>query len=567
MYKYDEFDQRIVDERAEQFKGQVERRLSGEIKEIEFKPLRLQNGLYMQLHAYMLRVAIPYGTLSARQLRMLAHIARKYDKSYGHFTTRQNIQYNWPKLEDVPKILEDLASVEMHAIQTSGNCVRNITSDHFAGVAPDELEDPRPWGELMRQWSTFHPEFAALPRKFKIAISATPGLDRAAVQFHDIGVRLVENAKGERGFEVLAGGGMGRTPHIGPVIGQFVAKQDLLSYLEAILRVYNTYGRRDNLFKARIKILVHALGVEEFRKRVEEEWALIKDGPLKLTQAEIERVVVQFAPPTYESLPAANALLDSYKLGKDRDLARFVANNVARHKQPGYAAVVISLKEKDTPPGDMTDFQMDKVAELSERFGFAEIRVTHTQNLVLPDVKASDVPALFAELQALGLATANANKVTDLIACPGLDYCALANARSIPIALELMQRFEDIDYQNDLGELQVKISGCINACGHHHVGHIGILGIDKQGEEFYQLMLGGSAGHDASIGQILGRAFARDQIVGAVEKVLTRYLELRNSEDDRLIDVVRRVGLDPFKETLFGAKPARPAAEVAHADH
>jgi sulfite reductase (NADPH) hemoprotein beta-component len=567
MYQYDEYDQRVVAERAKQFHGQVERRLSGDIKEVEFKPLRLQNGLYMQLHAYMLRVAIPYGTLSAKQLRMLAHIARTYDKSYGHFTTRQNIQYNWPALEDVPKILEDLASVEMHAIQTSGNCVRNITSDHFAGVAPDELEDPRPWGELMRQWSTFHPEFAALPRKFKIAISATPGTDRAAVQFHDIGVRLVENAAGERGFEVLAGGGMGRTPHIGPVIGQFVAKQDLLSYLEAILRVYNTYGRRDNIFKARIKILVHALGVEEFRKRVEEEWAFIKDGPLKLTQAEIDRVVVQFAPPAYEQLPASNALLDSFRLGKDRELARFVGNNVARHKQPGYAAVVVSLKEKDVPPGDMTDVQMERMAELSERYGFGEIRVTHTQNLVLPDVKATDVPALFAELQPLGLATANANKVTDIIACPGLDYCALANARSIPVGLEIMQRFEDIDYQNDLGELNVKISGCINACGHHHVGHIGILGIDKQGEEFYQLMLGGSAGHDASIGQILGRAFPRDQIVGAVEKVLTRYLEIRGSADDRLIDVVRRVGLAPFKEALFGPPPARQTQEVAHADH
>jgi sulfite reductase (NADPH) hemoprotein beta-component len=565
MYQYDEYDARIVNERAEQFKGQVERRLSGEIKEGEFKPLRLQNGLYMQLHAYMLRVAIPYGTLSAKQLRMLAHIARTYDKSYGHFTTRQNIQYNWPKLEDVPKILADLASVEMHAIQTSGNCIRNITCDHFAGVAADELEDPRPWGELMRQWSTFHPEFAALPRKFKIAISATPGLDRAAVQFHDIGVRMVKNASGELGFEVLAGGGMGRTPLIGPVIGQFVPKQDLLSYLEAILRVYNLHGRRDNIYKARIKILVHALGVEEFRRQVEEEWAFMKDGPLKLTDAEIARVVAQFAPPAYESLQPGNALLDSYRLGKDRALARFVANNVAGHKQPGYAAVIISLKEKDTPPGDMTDFQMERVAALSERYGFGELRVTHTQNLVLPDVKASDVPALFAELVALGLGTSNANKLTDIIACPGLDYCALANARSIPVALELMQRFEDIDYQNDLGELNLKISGCINACGHHHVGNIGVLGIDKQGEEFYQLMLGGSAGHDASIGQIVGRAFARDQIVGAVEKVLTHYLAIRSSEDERFIDVVRRVGLAPFKEALFGPPTIRQ--EAAHADH
>ena len=516
MYHYDEYDRRIVEERAKQFGGQVERRLAGEIKEVEFKPLRLQNGLYMQLHAYMLRVAIPYGTLSTKQLRMLAHIARKYDKGYGHFTTRQNLQYNWPQLEDVPKILEDLASVEMHAIQTSGNCIRNITSDHFAGVARDELEDPRPWGEIMRQWSTFHPEFAALPRKFKVAISATPGIDRAAVQFHDIGVRIVENDKCERGFEVIAGGGMGRTPFIGPVIGRFVARHDLLSYLEAILRVYNTYGRRDNLFKARIKILVNALGADEFRKRVEEEWEFIKDGPLKLTDSEIERVAKQFQPPPYKKLEAADTLLDSYKLGKDRDLARFVQNNTAQHKQPGYVSVVVSLKEKGTPPGDMTDVQMERFSDIADRYGFGELRVTHTQNLILPDVEITQVPALHAELVALGLATANANKLTDLIACPGLDYCSLANARSIPVALEIMEKFEDIDYQNDLGELNLKISGCINACGHHHVGNIGILGIDKQGEEFYQLMLGGSAGHDASIGQVLGKAFARTEIVAAL---------------------------------------------------
>jgi sulfite reductase (NADPH) hemoprotein beta-component len=565
MYQYDEYDRRIVEERAKQFGGQVERRLSGEIKEGEFKPLRLQNGLYMQLHAYMLRVAIPYGTLSTKQLRMFAHIARTYDKGYGHFTTRQNLQYNWPKLEDVPKILEDLASVEMHAIQTSGNCIRNITSDHFAGVAVDELEDPRPWGELMRQWSTFHPEFAALPRKFKIAISATPGLDRAAVQFHDIGVRIVENDKGERGFEVLAGGGMGRTPFIGPVIGKFVARHDLLSYLEAILRVYNTYGRRDNLFKARIKILVDALGEDEFRRRVEEEWQFIKDGPLKLTDAEIERVAKQFTPPAYKKLEPAETLLGSYKLGKERDLARFVQNNTMVHKQPGYVAVIVSLKEKGTPPGDMSDVQMDRFAALADRYGFGELRVTHTQNLILPDVEITDLPELHRELAALGLATANANRITDLIACPGLDYCNLANARSIPIALELMERFEDIDYQNDLGDLNLKISGCINACGHHHVGNIGILGIDKQGEEFYQLMLGGSAGHDASIGQVLGKAFARTEIVAAVEKVLAHYLSIRESPEDRLIDVVRRVGLGPFKEMLY-PPPAQKKGAV-HADH
>jgi sulfite reductase (NADPH) hemoprotein beta-component len=564
MYQYDEYDRRIVEERAKQFGGQVERRLAGEIKEVEFKPLRLQNGLYMQLHAYMLRVAIPYGTLSTKQLRMLAHIARKYDKGYGHFTTRQNLQYNWPKLEDVPKILEELASVEMHAIQTSGNCIRNITSDHFAGVARDELEDPRPWGEIMRQWSTFHPEFAALPRKFKVAISATPGLDRAAVQFHDIGVRIVENEQGVRGFEVIAGGGMGRTPFIGPVIGKFVERHDLLSYLEAILRVYNTYGRRDNLFKARIKILVNALGADEFRRRVEEEWAYIKDGPLKLIDSEIERVAKQFAPPPYKKLEGADTLLDSYKLAKDRDLARFVQNNTALHKVPGYVSVVVSLKEKGTPPGDMTDVQMERFADLADRFGFGELRVTHTQNLVLPDVEITHLPELHRELAALGLATPNANKLTDLIACPGLDYCSLANARSIPVGLAIMERFEDIDYQNDLGELNLKISGCINACGHHHVGNIGILGIDKQGEEFYQLMLGGSAGHDASIGQVLGKAFSRTEIVGAVEKVLQHYLKIRTSPEDRLIDVVRRVGLGPFKEVLY---PPPAQKGVVHADH
>jgi sulfite reductase (NADPH) hemoprotein beta-component len=565
MYQYDEYDQRIVDERALQFEGQVERRMSGEIKELEFKPLRLQNGLYMQLHAYMLRVAIPYGTLSAAQLRRLAYIARTFDKGYGHFTTRQNIQYNWPKLEDVPQILKELASVEMHAIQTSGNCVRNVTSDHFAGVAPEELEDPRPWAELIRQWSTFHPEFAALPRKFKIAVSATPGLDRAAVQFHDIGVRMVENERGVRGFEVLAGGGMGRTPFIGAVIGKFVAKEDLLSYLEAILRVYNLYGRRDNLHKARIKILVNALGVDEFRARVEAEWEQIKDGELKLDLSEFERIAEHFTPPAYEQLPDAKAFVDRLRLGKDRELARFATNNVAKHKQPGYVAVVVSLKQKDVPPGDMTDTQMDAFAALSERFGFGELRVTHTQNLVLPDVKATDVPALHKELVALELATPNYNKITDVIACPGLDYCALANARSIPVALELMQRFEDVDYQNDLGELNVKISGCINACGHHHVGHIGILGIDKGGEEFYQIMLGGSAGHDASLGEVLGKALARNDIVDGLSKVLARYLSIRTSADDRFIDVVRRVGLAPFKEAVYGPPTIRQGA--VHADH
>ncbi|HEX7476413.1 MAG TPA: nitrite/sulfite reductase [Polyangiales bacterium] len=565
MYQYDEYDQRIVEERAKQFEGQVERRFAGEITENEFKPLRLQNGLYMQLHAYMLRVAIPYGTLSSQQLRKLAHIARVYDKGYGHLTTRQNMQYNWPKLDDVPKILAELATVQMHAIQTSGNCVRNVTSDHFAGVARDELEDPRPWAELIRQWSTFHPEFAALPRKFKIAVSSTPDVDRAAVRFHDIGVRLVQNAAGVRGFEVLVGGGMGRTPLIAPVIAPFVAREDLLSYLEAVLRVYNLHGRRDNIYKARIKILVNALGVEAFAAQVDEEWAQIKDGPLKLSAQEIARVAKDFAPPAYQKLPAADALLSALKLGKDRELGRFVQNNTTLHKQPGYVAVTVSVKEKDTPPGDLTDHQMERVADLAERFGFGELRVTHTQNLVLPDVKVNDLPALHAELKSLGLATANANKLTDIIACPGLDYCALANARSIPVGMEIMQRFEDVDYQNDLGDISLKISGCINACGHHHVGNIGILGIDKQGEEYYQLMLGGSPGHDASIGETLGRAFPRGEIVDAVDTVLKRYLELRSSADDAFIDVVRRLGLTPFKEVLYPAP--QQLQEAAHANH
>jgi sulfite reductase (NADPH) hemoprotein beta-component len=565
MYQYDELDQRVVDGRAAQFAGQVERRFSGEITENEFKPLRLQNGLYMQLHAYMLRVAVPYGTLSAKQLRMLAHIARKYDRGYGHFTTRQNIQYNWTRLEDMPEILKDLASVEMHSIQTSGNCVRNVTSDHFAGVTPEELEDPRPWGEVIRQWSTFHPEFVALPRKFKIAVGATPGIDRAAIAFHDIGVRMIENEAGERGFEVLVGGGLGRTPYVGQVIGRFVPKWDLLSYLEAVLRVYNLHGRRDNLHKARIKILVNALGADEFRSQVEAEWAQIKDGELKLDPSEFERIAKHFAPPTYEQLPDGKAQRDSYLLGKDRELARFVQNNVASHKQPGYASVVVSLKQKGIPPGDMTDEQMDVFASLSERFGFGELRVTHTQNVVLPDVRISDVPALHAELAKIGLATPNHNKLTDVIACPGLDYCNLANARSIPLALEVMQRFEDIDYQNDLGELNLKISGCINACGHHHIGHIGILGIDKGGIEYYQIMLGGSAGHDASLGEFLGKALPQEQVVDALSKVLACYLGLRSSPDDRFIDVVRRVGPSPFKEAVYGPPTIRQG--VAHANH
>ncbi|MDX2051376.1 MAG: nitrite/sulfite reductase [Polyangiaceae bacterium] len=551
MYQYDDYDQALVDQRARQFKGQVERRMSGEITELEFKPLRLQNGLYMQLHAYMLRIAIPYGLLSAKQMRMQAHIARKYDRGYGHFTTRQNIQFNWPKLEDVPSILEDLASVQMQAIQTSGNCIRNTTSDPFAGVAKDELEDPRPYCELIRQWSTLHPEFAYLPRKFKIAVTGTPGEDRAAVRFHDIGVRIIENAQGERGFEILAGGGLGRTPVIAKVVREFLPYEHLLSYLECILRVYNRYGRRDNKYKARIKILVNETGIEKFREQVEEEWALIKDSALKLTREELERVARYFVPPPYEKLPSSESVLAAAALSPNRDYSRWVTNNVRGHKQPGYSIVILSLKHPKIPPGDVSDTQMDAVADLSERFGFGRIVVTHTQDLVLPDVKSSDLPHLFAELQKLDMATPNFERVTDIICCPGLDYCALANARSIPIAAQISERFEAIDYLDDIGEVSVKISGCINACGHHHIGNIGILGIDKSGEEAYQLLLGGDPGNSASIGTILGPAMDGEKVVDAVEAVLRRYLSVRESPEERFIDAYRRLGAAPFKEAVY----------------
>jgi len=563
MYQYDDYDRRIVTERAQQFRGQVARRLSGEITEEEFKPIRLQNGLYMQLHAYMLRVAIPYGLLSTTQIRKLADIARKYDRGYGHLTTRQNIQYNWPKLTDVPAILDELASVEMHAVQTSGNCVRNISSDHFAGVARDELEDPRPYCEILRQWSTFHPEFANLPRKFKIAITGAPSNDRAAVRFHDIGVRIVENAAGERGFEVIVGGGLGRTPVIGEVVREFLPKTHFLSYIESILRVYNLHGRRDNKYKARIKILVSALGIEEFRRRVEEDWEASRTPELELTDAEIARVSAFFAPPPYETLPATDRT-DGIALGRDRELGNWVRNNVVAHKVPGYSAVVIAVKKKGIPPGDVTDTQLDAIAAIADRYSFGHAVVTHTQNLVLPDVKTSDLPNLHAELRTLDLGEANANKLTDLITCPGLDYCDLANARSIPLSLEIAERFDRIDYLNDVGDVSIKISGCINACGHHHVGNIGILGIDKRGEEFYQLMLGGSPGNDAAIGKILGRALAQNEIVDAVEAVLGRYLVERESPDERFLETVRRVGFDPFKEAVYGsADPLDAAGDAA----
>lgn len=554
MYRYDAYDQKIVDERARQFRGQVERRVQGEITENEFKPLRLQNGLYMQLHAYMLRVAIPYGVLSSTQIRKLAHIARRYDRGYGHITTRQNIQYNWPKLEEVPSILDELASVQMHAIQTSGNCIRNITSDPFAGVAPDELEDPRPYCEILRQWSTFHPEFAYLPRKFKIAITGTPSEDRAAIRFHDIGVRIVER-DGRRGFEVWVGGGMGRTPFIATCIRPFVEYEDLMAYLESILRVYNLHGRRDNKFKARIKILVDELGAETFTKLVEQDFEATRTDNLKLDRAEFDRVAAGFTPPPYE--PEKSARGDGKELearAKSDDLfARWLRTNVLSHRRPGYRIVVLTLKKPGIPPGDISDTQLDAVADLADRYSFGEARTMHTQNMVLPDVRERDLVELYDRLFALDMATPNYRLVSDMITCPGLDYCALANARSIPLSLELAKRFEDLDYQQDVGPCSIKISGCINACGHHHVGHIGVLGINKNGEEVYQLMLGGNDSDSASIGKILGPALPEHEVADAVEKVLSTYLARRTDAEETFLDCFRRLGAEPFKQAAYGA--------------
>ncbi len=548
MYRYDEFDLAFVNQRVKQFRGQVERRLAGELSEEEFRPLRLMNGLYLQLHAYMLRVAVPYGTLSGRQMRMLAEIARKYDRGYGHFTTRQNIQYNWPQLQDVPDILDDLASVEMHAIQTSGNCIRNVTADHFAGAAADEIEDPRIYAEIVRQWSSLHPEFSFLPRKFKIAITGAPN-DRAAVRFHDIGLQIRRDEAGEVGFEVIVGGGLGRTPVIGTTIRRFLPKQHLLSYLEAILRVYNQLGRRDNLYKARIKILVQQTGAEAFKDLVEDEWLQIKNGALTLPAEEIARIEDYFAPPAFEKLDANQPAFEARRF-EDRDFARWVRTNVTPHKAPGYACVSISLKPEGGAPGDATAAQMDVVAELAERFSCDEIRISHEQNLVLPHVRLSDIPKVWETLCAHGLGTPNIGLVSDMIACPGLDYCNLANARSIPVAQRISQRFSDLKRQHDIGDLKIKISGCINACGHHHVGHIGILGVDKKGEEFYQITLGGSADQNAAVGRILGPAFSYDNVVDAVETIVDTYLELRQ-DGERFNETYARVGAAPFKEKLY----------------
>ncbi|MCE2510414.1 MAG: nitrite/sulfite reductase [Alphaproteobacteria bacterium] len=550
MYQYDEYDHTLVRERVAQFRGQVARRLKGELTEDEFRPIRLMNGLYLQLHAYMLRIAVPYGTLSSTQMRMLAHIARKYDKGYGHFTTRQNIQFNWPKLEDVPDILADLASVEMHAIQTSGNCIRNVTADQYAGVAADEIEDPRIYAEIIRQWSTLHPEFSFLPRKFKVAVTGSDH-DRAAVRVHDIGLHIRRNTKGEVGFEVLVGGGLGRTPVIAETIRKFLPKRDLLSYLEAILRVYNQLGRRDKLLKARIKILVQSVGAERFAEMVEAEWEHLRDGALVLPAEEVERIRAFFAPPAYETLDVNQPAFEAARF-EDRAFAEWCRTNLAPHKTPGYGIVNISLKGIGEAPGDATAEQMELVADLAERYSFDEVRVTHEQNLVLPHVKLTDVHAIWQALKPAGLATPNLGLVTDMITCPGLDFCNLANARSIPIAQRIGKCFENLDRQYNIGELKIKISGCINACGHHHVGHIGILGVDKKGEEFYQITLGGNAEEDSSIGQIVGPAFAYDEVVGAVETLVETYLlERRNGE--RFLDTYRRVGIAPFKERLYDA--------------
>jgi sulfite reductase (NADPH) hemoprotein beta-component len=550
MYRYDEFDATLVAERVSQFRGQVERRLSGELTEDQFKPLRLMNGLYLQLHAYMLRVAVPYGTLSSKQMRRLGEVARKYDRGYGHFTTRQNIQYNWPALVDVPDLLDDLADVEMHAIQTSGNCIRNVTSDQYAGATAEEVEDPRPYAEMIRQWSTFHPEFSFLPRKFKIAVTAAPH-DRAAVKVHDIGLILYKNDAGEVGFEVIVGGGLGRTPYVGVTIRKFLPKKYLLSYLEAILRVYNLEGRRDNIYKARIKILVNAEGAEKFASMVEDEWVQIKDSGIDLPREEMARIDAYFAPPAFEKLPAESRALEERKAA-DKEFARWLRLNTAPHKIPGYAIVNISLKPIGGIPGDISDVQMEKVADLAEEFSFDEIRATHEQNLVLPHVKKDDLFAVWSALKEFDLATANIGLVSDIIACPGLDYCTLANARSIPIAQRISERFADLDNQEDLGEIKIKISGCINACGHHHVGHIGILGVDKKGEEFYQVTLGGSGAEDAALGELAGRGLSSDAVVDAVEKLVGVYRANRQDKE-RFLDTYRRIGVEPFKEALYEA--------------
>ncbi len=559
MYVYNEVDQRIVDERVEQYRDQTRRYLAGELAEEAFLPLRLQNGLYVQRFAPMLRVAVPYGLLNTTQFRKLSHIARFYDKGYAHITTRQNVQFNWPELEQVPDILAELAKVQMHAIQTSGNCIRNTTTDPFAGVLKEEETDPRPWCEIIRQWSTLHPEFAFLPRKFKIAVTSNPEQDRAAVQLHDIGLHVRVNDKGETGFRVIVGGGLGRTPVIGSTVCEFLPWQHLLTYLDAILRVYNLNGRRDNKYKARIKILVKAMGVDAFREKVEAEWAGIKNGPATLTEEEVQRVSGHFIDPSYQALQDTPVELTE-ALNNDQAFKTWYSRNVQQHKQPGYAAVTITLKNTGTAPGDITATQMDHVAVLADQYSFGELRATHEQNLVLADVQQDQLFALWKQLNEYRLAAPNHGLLPDMIVCPGGDYCALANAKSLPVADAIQRRFDDLDYINDLGDLSLNFSGCMNACAHHHIGNIGILGVDKKGEEFYQIMLGGSAGHDASLGKIVGPSFSRERVPEVIETILNVYLEQRQDQDkeqpETFLNTYRRIGITPFKEKVY----ARPEA-------
>jgi sulfite reductase (NADPH) hemoprotein beta-component len=552
MYIYDAFDRTLVNERVTDFRDQVTRRLSGELTEEEFKPLRLMNGVYLQLHAYMLRIAIPYGTLSSKQLRMLAHVARKYDRGYGHFTTRQNIQFHWIKLAELPQAMAELASVGMHGMQTSGNCVRNITTDQWAGVAPDEIEDPRVWAEVIRQHVTLHPEFSFMPRKFKIAVG-TAAHDRAALRIHDLALQMHRNAAGELGFEVMVGGGLGRTPFLAKTIKPFLHMRDVLSYVEAVLRTYNQFGRRDNIYKARIKILVHELGAEAFAKEVEAEWTNIKDGALVLNDAIIGDIVGRFVYPHYEKLADNPADFAAVRKA-ERRFDAWVDNSVANHKVPGYAIVTLSLKPEGGTPGDCTAEQMDALADLADRYSFGEIRVGHEQNLVLPHVAQRDLPVLWRALEPLGLALPNVNSIADIISCPGLDYCSLANARSIPLAQEISRRFANHDLQRDLGRLHINISGCINACGHHHVGHIGILGVEKNGEEFYQVTLGGKADEHAVLGDLIGPAVPYGQVADVVEDIASAYLELRERPDELFIDTLKRTGIEPFRERVYATR-------------
>jgi sulfite reductase (NADPH) hemoprotein beta-component len=550
MYRYDHYDQRLVDDRVAQFRDQTRRFLAGELSEDEFRPLRLRNGLYIQKYAPMLRISIPYGLLSSTQLRKLAHIGRKYDRGYGHFTTRQNIQFNWPRLEDVPDILAELATVEMHAIQTSGNCIRNITADHFAGIAADEIIDPLPYSELVRQWASFHPEFSYLPRKFKIALSGS-ATDRAATLVHDIGVHALRDDAGKIGFRILVGGGLGRTPVIGHVIREFLPREEILNYLDAILRVYNRFGRRDNIYKARVKILVKEMTLDVFTHHVETEWQRVRGGPATVPDEEIERITSFFAAPPYERLNGDDAGFRA-AVADNRGFANWVKRNVFPHKVPGYAAVTLSLKKTGVPPGDATSDQMDAVADLADAYSFGEIRVSHEQNLIFAHVRQAALLALWGELKDLGFATPNIGLLTDIICCPGGDFCSLANAKSLPIAEAIQRRFDDLDYLHDIGEINLNISGCMNACGHHHVGNIGVLGVDKNGAEWYQVSIGGAQGEHASLGKVIGPSFAAREMPDVVAKLIDTYIERRHA-DEPFIETVRRIGIEPFKERVYAA--------------